>query len=248
MSSCLAIPYAAHTTILFIPMCGKKPPCMSHTTTVLCPQGTACTHSYTHAHYTHTHTHTHICTHTRSHTHYSHTRSLYSHIHTGVAAGIAQATRDLMLTRGERYHAQMLQDKVIKDNRVKLRTYQDSFSGQDMVNWLIKKKEAQNTDAAIILGQALVDSGMMHHGEERERGRGGREGGREEGGGGEGEREISCFLTVNDKHQFKNTADILYRFRYDDKTYKGKLESSDVITRGIRVYCRLHGLFDPLLK
>ena len=113
-----------------------------------------------------------------------------------MAAGIAQATRDLMLTRGERYHAQMLQDKVIKDNRVKLRTYQDSFSGQDMVNWLIKKKEAQNTDAAIILGQALVDSGMMHHGEERERE--GREGGREggegggrerEGGGREGERE-----------------------------------------------------------
>ena len=53
---------------------------------------------------------------------------------------------------------------------------------------------------------------------------------------------------MNDKHQFKNTGDLLYRFRYDDKTYKGKLESEEVISRGIRVYCRLHGLFDPLLK
>ena len=146
-----------------------------------------------------------------------------------------------MVTRGERFHAQMLQDGVIKDNRVKLRTHQDSFSGQDMVNWLLRKREAQNADEAIILGQALVDSGMMHHGEERERER-------------ERERESVCegkivtLLVVNDKHQFKNCSDILYRFRYDDKTYKGKLESSDVISRGIRVYCRLHGLFDPLLK
>ena len=91
----------------------------------------------------------------------------HTHTHTiGVAAGIAKATHQIMLTKGERFHAQMLQDKVIKDNRVRLRTHQDSFSGQDMVNWLISKKEAQNADEAIILGQALVDSGVMHHGEE----------------------------------------------------------------------------------
>ena len=53
--------------------------------------------------------------------------------------------------------------------------------------------------------------------------------------------------TVSDKHQFKK-AEYLYRFRYDDGTYRGKLESSDVMARGIRIYCRLHGLFDPLLK
>ena len=100
-----------------------------------------------------------------------------------MAAGIATATHQIMLTKGERFHAQMLQDRVIKDNRAKLRTHTDSFSGQDMVNWLIKKKEAQNPEEAIILGQALVDSGLMHHGEGR-----GIEGGRErekerEGGG-----------------------------------------------------------------
>jgi hypothetical protein len=91
-----------------------------------------------------------------------------------------------MLTRGERFHAQMLQDRVIKDNRAKLRTHQDSFSGQDMVNWLIRKKEAQNPDEAIILGQALVDSGIMHHGEGGISRMGEREGGRERGRKGEG--------------------------------------------------------------
>ena len=97
-----------------------------------------------------------------------------------MAAGIAKATHQIMLTKGERFHAQMLQDRVIKDNRAKLRTHTDSFSGQDMVNWLIKKKEAQNPEEAIILGQALVDSGLMHHGEGKGRSRvGGKEGGRE---------------------------------------------------------------------
>ena len=105
--------------------------------------------------------HVDTCTHTHTHCH------CHTYKHTiGVAAGIAKATHQIMLTKGERFHAQMLQDKVIKDNRVRLRTHQDSFSGQDMVNWLISKKEAQNADEAIILGQALVDSGLMHHGEE----------------------------------------------------------------------------------
>ena len=175
-----------------------------------------------------------------------------------------------------------------------------------MVQWLIKRKEAGDVDEAIILGQALVDNGLMHHGElgwgvcekkvcvcvrerEKMRKRGRKrfvserewEGGRETGrkrlgkgreGKGEGEtkrerererkrerereRIIIIILTcsnsinfpVNDKHQFKNTPDLVYRFRYDDKTYKGQMESSDIISRGIRVYCRLHGLFDPLLK
>ena len=79
---------------------------------------------------------------------------------------------------------------MIKDNRAKLRTHTDSFSGQDMVNWLIKKKEAQNPEEAIILGQALVDSGLMHHGEGRgDRGwERRREKGRERKREGDGER------------------------------------------------------------
>ena len=60
----------------------------------------------------------------------------------------------------------MLNDQLIKDHRVRLRTYQNSFTGQEMVKWLIQKKEAENVDEAIILGQALVDNGLMHHGKE----------------------------------------------------------------------------------
>ena len=54
---------------------------------------------------------------------------------------------------------------MIKDHRVRLRTYQNTFTGQEMVQWLIKRKEAGDVDEAIILGQALVDNGLMHHGE-----------------------------------------------------------------------------------
>lgn len=52
---------------------------------------------------------------------------------------------------------------------------------------------------------------------------------------------------VNDKHQFKRS-DLLYRFRYDDGTFRAKLDSSDLISRGVRLYTRLHGLFDPLIR
>ncbi|XP_078590252.1 phosphatidylinositol 3,4,5-trisphosphate-dependent Rac exchanger 2 protein-like isoform X1 [Branchiostoma floridae x Branchiostoma japonicum] len=52
---------------------------------------------------------------------------------------------------------------------------------------------------------------------------------------------------VADKHHFKNEP-LLYRFRYDDGTYKGRSEMQDMIAKGIHIYCRLHGLFNPLIK
>ncbi|XP_019619679.1 PREDICTED: phosphatidylinositol 3,4,5-trisphosphate-dependent Rac exchanger 2 protein-like [Branchiostoma belcheri] len=52
---------------------------------------------------------------------------------------------------------------------------------------------------------------------------------------------------VVDKHHFKNEP-LLYRFRYDDGTYKGRSEMQDMIAKGIHIYCRLHGLFNPLIK
>ena len=58
-----------------------------------------------------------------------------------------------------------------------------------------------------------------------------------------------CYFahSVTDRHQFKNNA-YVYRFRYDDKTFRGSLETADLTARGVRVYCRLHSLFDPLIK
>ncbi|XP_076859942.1 phosphatidylinositol 3,4,5-trisphosphate-dependent Rac exchanger 1 protein [Brachyhypopomus gauderio] len=52
---------------------------------------------------------------------------------------------------------------------------------------------------------------------------------------------------VSDKHQFKNEQ-VLYRFRYDDGTYKARSEMEDIVSKGVRLYCRLHSLFTPIIK
>ncbi|XP_028668221.2 phosphatidylinositol 3,4,5-trisphosphate-dependent Rac exchanger 1 protein [Erpetoichthys calabaricus] len=52
---------------------------------------------------------------------------------------------------------------------------------------------------------------------------------------------------VSDKHQFKNEQ-VLYRFRYDDGTYKARREMEDIMSKGVRLYCRLHSLFTPIIK
>ncbi|XP_040288462.1 phosphatidylinositol 3,4,5-trisphosphate-dependent Rac exchanger 2 protein isoform X2 [Bufo bufo] len=52
---------------------------------------------------------------------------------------------------------------------------------------------------------------------------------------------------VTDKHQFKSEQ-MLYRFRYDDGTYYPRNEMQDVISKGIRLYCRLHSLFTPVIR
>ncbi|XP_075702372.1 LOW QUALITY PROTEIN: phosphatidylinositol 3,4,5-trisphosphate-dependent Rac exchanger 1 protein [Rhinoderma darwinii] len=52
---------------------------------------------------------------------------------------------------------------------------------------------------------------------------------------------------VSDKHQFKNEQ-VLYRFRYDDGTYKARSELEDIMSKGVRLYCRLHSLLAPVIK
>uniref|UniRef100_A0A7N8YIC1 Phosphatidylinositol 3,4,5-trisphosphate-dependent Rac exchanger 1 protein n=1 Tax=Mastacembelus armatus TaxID=205130 RepID=A0A7N8YIC1_9TELE len=52
---------------------------------------------------------------------------------------------------------------------------------------------------------------------------------------------------VSDKHQFKNEQ-VLYRFRYDDGTYKARSEMEDIMSKGVRLYCRLHSLHTPIIK
>nr|XP_020025537.1 phosphatidylinositol 3,4,5-trisphosphate-dependent Rac exchanger 1 protein isoform X2 [Castor canadensis] len=52
---------------------------------------------------------------------------------------------------------------------------------------------------------------------------------------------------VSDKHQFKNEQ-VMYRFRYDDGTYKARSELEDVMSKGVRLYCRLHSLYTPVIK
>ncbi|XP_045416575.1 phosphatidylinositol 3,4,5-trisphosphate-dependent Rac exchanger 2 protein isoform X3 [Lemur catta] len=52
---------------------------------------------------------------------------------------------------------------------------------------------------------------------------------------------------VTDKHQFK-PEQMLYRFRYDDGTFYPRNEMQDVISKGVRLYCRLHSLFTPVIR
>uniref|UniRef100_A0AAX7T6X1 Phosphatidylinositol-3,4,5-trisphosphate-dependent Rac exchange factor 1 n=1 Tax=Astatotilapia calliptera TaxID=8154 RepID=A0AAX7T6X1_ASTCA len=52
---------------------------------------------------------------------------------------------------------------------------------------------------------------------------------------------------VSDKHQFKNEQ-VMYRFRYDDGTYKARSEMEDIMSKGVRLYCRLHSLHTPIIK
>uniref|UniRef100_W5M9W3 Phosphatidylinositol 3,4,5-trisphosphate-dependent Rac exchanger 2 protein n=1 Tax=Lepisosteus oculatus TaxID=7918 RepID=W5M9W3_LEPOC len=52
---------------------------------------------------------------------------------------------------------------------------------------------------------------------------------------------------VTDKHQFK-AEPVLYRFRYDDGTYHPRSDMQDVISKGVRLYCRLHSLFTPVIR
>ncbi|XP_057388371.1 phosphatidylinositol 3,4,5-trisphosphate-dependent Rac exchanger 2 protein isoform X2 [Balaenoptera acutorostrata] len=52
---------------------------------------------------------------------------------------------------------------------------------------------------------------------------------------------------VTDKHQFK-PEQMLYRFRYDDGTFYPRSEMQDVISKGVRLYCRLHSLFTPVIR
>ncbi|XP_077592217.1 phosphatidylinositol 3,4,5-trisphosphate-dependent Rac exchanger 2 protein [Stigmatopora nigra] len=52
---------------------------------------------------------------------------------------------------------------------------------------------------------------------------------------------------VTDKHQFKPEP-VLYRFRYDDGTFHPRSDMHDVISKGVRLFCRLHSLFTPVIR
>uniref|UniRef100_A0A3Q3A2E4 Phosphatidylinositol 3,4,5-trisphosphate-dependent Rac exchanger 2 protein n=1 Tax=Kryptolebias marmoratus TaxID=37003 RepID=A0A3Q3A2E4_KRYMA len=52
---------------------------------------------------------------------------------------------------------------------------------------------------------------------------------------------------VTDKHQFKPEP-VLYRFRFDDGTYHPRTDMHDVIAKGVRLFCRLHSLFTPVIR
>ena len=83
----------------------------------------------------------------------------------GLAAGIAQDKRNLVIAKGEKIHGQLRSSKeVIRDHKVRFKTYSNSFSGEELVRWLLEHKEVTNEGQAVILCQALLENGVIHHG------------------------------------------------------------------------------------
>ncbi len=83
----------------------------------------------------------------------------------GQQAALAQNNRALALDKGEKIYYQMRRDKFMKDHKSRLRTYPNTFSGQEFVGWLVEKEEAANNGEAVLLGQAFLENGVIHHSE-----------------------------------------------------------------------------------
>uniref|UniRef100_H2Y5P1 Uncharacterized protein n=1 Tax=Ciona savignyi TaxID=51511 RepID=H2Y5P1_CIOSA len=124
-------------------------------------------------------------------------------------------TIDVIHGRGRRIYYKLTHQGLIKDRKSKMRTHPKSLLGNELVQWLVDNKESKSIDEAIMLGQALLDCGIIHH--------------------------------VQDRHHFRNEG-ILFRFRYDDGTFKPRGESQDLVAKGLRIYCRVHCLFQPLVR
>ena len=59
----------------------------------------------------------------------------------------------------------MTSDHVPKDHKVRLKTYLKSFTGEEFIKWLQIRKEVEKVEEGVILGQALLEHGVIHHGE-----------------------------------------------------------------------------------
>lgn len=53
---------------------------------------------------------------------------------------------------------------LIKDRRYHLKVYESCFTGNEMVDWLLKKGEVESRAEAVAMMQKLLDHGVLHHG------------------------------------------------------------------------------------
>lgn len=54
--------------------------------------------------------------------------------------------------------------QLIRDHR-RMRTYTKCFSGEELVQWLLQHGEGDKEEEAVRLGQAMLENGLIHHGE-----------------------------------------------------------------------------------
>ncbi|XP_073650580.1 phosphatidylinositol 3,4,5-trisphosphate-dependent Rac exchanger 2 protein isoform X3 [Tursiops truncatus] len=170
----------------------------------------------------------------------------------GLKLGMEQDTWVMISEQGEKLYKMMCkQGNLIKDRKRKLTTFPKCFLGSEFVSWLLEIGEIHRPEEGVHLGQALLENGIIHH---------------------DCSQNISTvrtgalcvniqqtprmpstyrclinYLLITDKHQFK-PEQMLYRFRYDDGTFYPRNEMQDVISKGVRLYCRLHSLFTPVIR
>ena len=90
---------------------------------------------------------------------------------------VRSSNRGAILAVGEELR-QLLhseQPQIIKDRRYHLRTFEKSFVGHEMVDWLLKKGEVESRREAVAMMQKLLENGVIHHGECMTERKGGRE-------------------------------------------------------------------------
>ena len=79
---------------------------------------------------------------------------------------VRSSNRGAILAVGEELR-QLLhseQPQIIKDRRYHLRTFEKSFIGHEMVDWLLKKGEVESRREAVAMMQKLLENGVIHHG------------------------------------------------------------------------------------
>ena len=85
----------------------------------------------------------------------------------GSLANRGRAIYNLMVAKGEKLYEQArFRAPLIRDHKLRLRSVPKCFTGAEFVSWLVEQKEVSKEDEAVILGQHLLENGIIHHGEE----------------------------------------------------------------------------------
>uniref|UniRef100_A0AAY5EN72 Phosphatidylinositol-3,4,5-trisphosphate-dependent Rac exchange factor 2 n=1 Tax=Electrophorus electricus TaxID=8005 RepID=A0AAY5EN72_ELEEL len=78
--------------------------------------------------------------------------------------GMEQDTWVMMSEKGEKLYKLMnKQGHLIKDRKRKLTTFPKCFLGSEFVAWLMEIGETDNPEEGVLLGQALLENGIIHH-------------------------------------------------------------------------------------
>ncbi|XP_035487408.1 DEP domain-containing mTOR-interacting protein [Scophthalmus maximus] len=76
---------------------------------------------------------------------------------------MARQHRAEVMIAGEQLRLRLHDGKLIKERRYHLRTYPNCFVAQELIDWLVRHKEAPERATAVCLMQHLLDHDIVHH-------------------------------------------------------------------------------------